>query len=113
MDTVDKPLARPRRPALLAGAAAVTGCAVSQVDLPGWLAVALLVLAGFACTAALLVSRVKRYTLAALLAFTGVVCVFAAYGFARRIVPPDDLVAVFPEDAELARIEGVIVEGGD
>jgi competence protein ComEC len=112
MDTLDKPLARPRRPALIAGSAAVAGCAIAQAGLPSWAGVLLFAAAAVCCAGALFASR-RMHTLTSVLAFAGVACAFAAYASARQAVPPDDLAAVFPEEAELVRVEGVIVEGGD
>lgn len=111
METVNKPLIKPRRPSLLAGAAAVTGCAVAQLMLPTGTAIALFIASAVCGSAALALRR--NFQLAAVGAFLGVACLFAAYGTARQHVPDSNLASVFPREAELVRIEGVIVEDGD
>src|SRR5690606_13126651 len=104
--------ARPRRPALLAGVAAVSGCcAVILLD-PGMLAVPV----GAVSTAILLLLALlmrRRLHLAPWLIAGAVACAMFAWGGWRSLPAPDSLQVRYPAGAELVRIEGTIVEGGD
>ncbi|MCA8911307.1 MAG: ComEC/Rec2 family competence protein [Planctomycetes bacterium] len=114
MGSADKPLARPRRPALLAGTAAVAGCAAASLgQVPGWACWLLLAASLPAGIATLVAARRGRHLIAAALTFVAVACTFAAYAGAMQSPPTDNLLASFPDDAELVRVEGVVIEGGD
>ncbi len=104
--------ARPRRPALLAGVAAVSGCcAVILLD-PGMLAVPV----GAVSTAILLLLALlmrRRLHLAPWLIAGAVACAMFAWGGWRSLPASDSLQVRFPTGADLVRIEGTIVEGAD
>lgn len=103
--------ARPRRPALLAGVAAVSGCTTALLPLPLWFAVA------SACVTpvlALLAMALRRRPIVApALLATALLSAFAAWGWWRAEPRADSLQARFPAGVDLVRLEGVIVEGGD
>lgn len=114
MSVVEKPLEKPRRPALLAGSAAVVGCGLCAVtSVPDWLAWIAITGGLISGITAALVSRGQRQSLAAVLTFVSVACLFMAYATATARQPGTDLLNYFPEDAQLVRVEGHILEGGD
>jgi competence protein ComEC len=102
----------PRRPALIIGVGAVAGCALAAVLEPSrpWLVAGAVVLPVAGLGALLL--RGWRVAPAALM----LVAVFAAFfvwaGY-DRTPGPGSLAGQFPEGAEIARVEGVILEGAD
>lgn len=114
MATIEKPLARPRRPALLAGSAGVTGCGLAALldwgPPTGWLLLALGIAAGVAAT---LVSRRHRPLAAAVLGLLSICSLFAVYAGASQSANAGGLLHTFPADADLVRVEGEIIEGGD
>ena len=96
-----------RRPALLAGAAACAGCAAAAI-LPGWIG-----LVGVALLAvAAVLARLSRPRAAMALTLVAVALSFAGYGAFSSRLPADDLAALYPDGADLARVEGVLIEGG-
>lgn len=101
-----------RRPALLAGVAAVAGCAV-----PHWLAMEGGWQIALAATGCLLMavaafSPLRRRPLAGLVAGLSLVCLFAAWAGWRLQAAPDTLATTCPGEIDLIRLRGVIVEGG-
>lgn len=104
--------AKPRRPALLAGCAAVAGCAVGAwVSDAGPLKFAALALAVLLVITTALLRQNPQ--LRAWLIACAVAAAFTAWASWRAAPAPGALETFFPADAELVRIEGVIVEGGD
>ncbi|MBK8206570.1 MAG: ComEC/Rec2 family competence protein [Planctomycetes bacterium] len=104
--------AKPRRPALLAGGAAVAGCAVAAwLPDAGPLKFAALALAVLLVIATALLR--KKPQLRAWVIACAVAAAFTAWASWRAAPAPGALETYFPADAELVRIEGVIVEGGD
>ncbi|MCC6574682.1 MAG: ComEC/Rec2 family competence protein [Planctomycetes bacterium] len=102
----------PRRPALAAGIAAVVGSAVAAINpVEGpWPLVA--VIGGAVLMAgAFAASRWGR--VASLLGVLAVALAFVGYGVFRATPAADSLAARYPDGAELVRLRGVIVEGGD
>ncbi|MCA8937418.1 MAG: ComEC/Rec2 family competence protein [Planctomycetes bacterium] len=114
MSVLEKPLEKPRRPALLAGVAAVFGCGVGALaHVPGWLAWTTIAAGLITGVAAVGVSRSRRFSWAAALTFISVACLFLAYSTTSSVQANEGLLRHFPEDAELVRVEGQIIEGGD
>lgn len=114
MSSSDKPMKRPRRPSLLAGAGAVAGCGFATVvAIPAWGAY-LGFVAGFIIAAlAIRLDRQGSPGGAAFTAFAGVALLFGSYAALNQQVAPTSLLHVFPEGTDLVRVEGVIIEGGD
>lgn len=113
MSSLDKPISRPRRPALLAGIGAVAGSSfAASVTILGWSGWAAFV-AGFACAGLAVIMNHKRHTkVAAIAGMISVALLFMSYaGLSRQNSPR--LLDVLPDDADLVRIEGTIIEGGD
>lgn len=114
MATIDRPLEHPRRPALLAGVAGVTGCALGVLAgvPPG--AAWWLLAAGMAVgIGALFFARGASAWGTGAAVFLSVGLLFAGYTAVILSSAPGTLAQTFPEGAELARIEGVVIEGGD
>lgn len=138
-DDAETRLAPRRRPALLAGGAAVAGAAIATVVGPGVGGIVIaLILALVVLGCGALLARIAgntpvpgqsgasardvafsnrrgllfRATVPWLVAL-GIAFVFVAWGGARALPAPDSLAVHFPEGAELVRLEGVIVEGAD
>ncbi len=111
-ETSNPARARPRRPALLAGGAAVAGCAVAAW-FPDAVAVkyAALAAAGLLAIGAAVMRGQPRAQ--ALAVAAAVAAAFTGWASWRASPAPGALETFFPTDAELVRIEGVIVEGGD
>ncbi len=105
----------PRRPALVAGVAAVAGCAVAASMPPAWPWPLVVVFAGLILlAAAALISGRGRLPLAASgLAAAALMLAFTGYGALRATPAADSLATRFPHGAELVRLSGVVVEGGD
>lgn len=100
---------RKRRPALMAGAAAVAGCALAPYAPTGSAPVLLLLaLAWIGAGLAL-----RKALPAAVLTLLGVALGFAAYGEWQSHPRGGSLAERFPQGHELVRLEGVLVEGGD
>ncbi|CAG0963399.1 ComE operon protein 3 [Planctomycetaceae bacterium] len=103
----------PRRPALLAGVAVVMGCALADW-LPAGRADVWVTLAGVALlVGAAMLARLRRLWPAALAAGVAMVLCMWGYAAVRAVPSPQSLVARYPDGAEMVRIRGVIVEGGD
>lgn len=81
--------------------------------LPGWLDVALFIAGALAGATALVLAKQKRHSPAALLTCLAVAGLFAAYTSVRMRPSPDDLSLIFHAEADLVRVEGTIIEGGD
>lgn len=114
MATEDAPRFRPRRPSLLAGAGAVAGCAAAALFAPPvWGSYVAFALGALFGVAALVLDTRRRLRPAAIAAGTSVALMFAGYAGLARQVPADSLLHQFPEGADLIRLEGVVIEGGD
>jgi competence protein ComEC len=110
----ETPVYKPRRPALLAAVGAVAGCAAAAAfHLPSWAGIVTAAAGILAGISAMLLDRRGAVRLSAALGVACVGLLFFAYGTFSQRVQPDDLRALYPEGATLARLEGVIVEGGD
>lgn len=102
---------RPRRPALLAGISATAGCTIALLPAPHWVAIACTLCASLLALAALALR--KRAFAAPFAAALALACAFSAWGWLDARPGADSLERRFPAGAELIRIEGVIIEGGD
>ncbi|MCA8913904.1 MAG: ComEC/Rec2 family competence protein [Planctomycetes bacterium] len=114
MPSTDKPLAKPRRPALLVGAAATAGCTAGALfgQLP-WLDTILFVLGSACGVVAILLTRRPMPRTSAASAAISVTFLFAAYSSIGARPAANDIGTVFPDDVELVRVDGEIIEGGD
>lgn len=101
-----------RRPALLAGIAAVTGCSLPHLLVIDGGSQIVLALIGCALLAMAAFSPLRRRPLGGLVAALGLASLFAAWGGWRATPAPDDLRHVFPAEAELVRLRGTVIEGG-
>lgn len=101
-----------RRPAFLAGIAAVIGCALAHLwYMKGTLLVALATV-GCLLLALAAFSPLRRRPLGGLVAAAALAALFGAWAGWRATPAPDDLRHVFPAEAELVRLRGIVVEGG-
>jgi len=102
----------PRRPALVLGSAAVTGCALASVAEPT-LPVLLVAAAAFVVfVAGALLLRRSAFAVAGL-AFLAISATFFVWAGFERTPAADALVNRFPTGAEIVRVEGTILEGAD
>ncbi|MBZ0135702.1 MAG: ComEC/Rec2 family competence protein [Planctomycetes bacterium] len=114
MNSTDQPLHRPRRPSLLAGAAAVAGCGLASLLTPSaWGSYACFGCGIALSLLALLWNHRRALRAGALGAFAGVALLFLGYAGLARQTAPTHLSGLFPEGADLVRVEGTVVEGGD
>ena len=101
-----------RRPALLAGIAAVVGC-----SLPHWLGLGApwqAGLAAFGCAmlAMAAFSPLRKRPIAGLAGGLSLVCLFAAWAGWCAQPAQDSLAVSYPGEVDLIRVRGVVVEGG-
>jgi len=101
-----------RRPALLAGLAAVAGCCVAALTSLGGALQFALALAGCGLLGLAAFSPLRRRPLGGLVAGAALVVLFASWASWRATPAPDDLRHFFPAEAELVRLRGTVVEGG-
>ena len=114
MTIVEKPLAQPRRPALLAGTGAIAGCAFAAgFIIPAGLDWCLFAGGTLCCIAAILISRRPMPRLSGLLATTAVFMVFAGYASIAARPAVNSVSAILADEVDLVRVQGVITEGGD
>ena len=114
MSSTDTTIARPRRPALLVGIGAVVGCALSAcLGLQAWTGYVGFVLGFGIGVLALALARKRLVSASAAAGVVAVALLFAGYATLSQQVSPDNLASVFDEDADLVRVEGQVIEGGD
>lgn len=101
-----------RRPALLAGVAAVCGCALPHVFAIGGGWQISLALIGLALLGMAAFSPLRRRPAAGLVSGLALIALFASWAGWRATPATDDLRHVFPAEAELVRLRGTVVEGG-
>jgi competence protein ComEC len=112
-DQLERRRFRPRRPALLAGIGACIGC-VFAAAVPGNAIMWITCLSGIGVLLiAAWQSRRGAALPSAVLTLIGLALCFAGYGALRAQPAPTDLASLYPDGALLARVEGVIIEGGD
>lgn len=103
----------PRRPAVLAGCAAFFGCALADW-LPAGRADVWFIVGGVALLAgSAILGRLRRMWPSALAAVVAIALCMWGYAAVRAMPSPQSLEARYPEGAELVRIRGIIVEGGE
>lgn len=103
----------PRRPALLAGVAVVLGCVLADWIAPGRADVWLIIGGAALLGGAIVLARLRQLWPAALTAGLALALCMWGYSGVRAVPSPQSLVARYPAGAEMVRIRGVIVEGGD
>jgi len=104
----------PRRPALLAGVAAVAGCAAGEtLALPLGAAVGALSAGLLGLGVATLAARRHALWPGACLAAVALATGFWGYASLWLLPSPQSLASRFEQGAALVRLQGVIIEGGD
>ena len=103
----------PRRPALLAGAAVVFGCVLEGWLPPGAADVWLMVAGLCVMVLGIVLARFRALWPGSLCAAAGISLAMWGYAAMAVVPSPQSLRARYPDGAEMVRIRGVIVEGGE